>query len=192
VALETLNETELDKKLRHLEHLSPFSKTANEDQRERAIEASANNPRLLEWLNTVVGDPSLDAADFISAIEGKAEEFRTDIVAEKLIKSQGPEMEQMLARVGVVELPIPEAAVRAICPNADDKLLERASALSLLEAGIDPETQEPRFYVSNVLRPLLALSEDEYKEACAAAAHALNAAWFDSQFGSDDSAEGTN
>jgi hypothetical protein len=181
-ALETLNPNELTKKLRGLEHLSARSEAAPEI-RARAIEVAANNPRLLEWLNTVVGDPDLDADELIGAIEGKAAEFREDILAEKLIESQDPKVGDMLARVNVVELPIPGDTVRAIYPEPDvEKHMERATQLGLLEAGIDPGTHEPQYFVSNVLRPMLRprLTDEQHKQACAAAARSLYELWVQS------------
>jgi hypothetical protein len=177
VALETFNGNELAKKLRSLKHLRPAAATDSK-LRARAIAAAANNPRLLEWLDTVVGDKGLDSEQLIAAIENKAAEFREQILARELIKSQDPGVEKLLARVNVVELPIPEAAVRAMCPlDSLDAHIRRAIELGLLEVGLDPETDERRYFVSNVLRPLLPLSEQEYKETCAAAARSLKELW---------------
>jgi len=48
-----------------------------------------------------------------------------------------------------------------------------------MEEGTDSETGEPRYFVSNVLRPLIRplISDDEYREACAAAARSLHTIW---------------
>ena len=54
-----------------------------------------------------------------------------------------------------------------------------AVAIGLVEAGLDPGVEEPRFYVSNVLRPLVRayINGDERKAACAAAARSLYEEW---------------
>jgi hypothetical protein len=88
----------------------------------------------------------------------------------------------MLAKVNVIELPVPAATVYAVHdhPEAANHL-RRAVQLGLLEEGTDPETEtgEPRYFVSNVLRPLIRplITDDEYREACAAAARSLYTIW---------------
>ena len=86
----------------------------------------------------------------------------------------------MLAGLNVAKLPIPAAAVYAIHQHPDAaEHVRRAAALGLLEEGTDPETGEPRYFVSNVLRPLIRplLSNDEHRQACAAAARSLYHLW---------------
>ncbi len=178
-ALETFNRNELAKKLRNLDQLRPGS-SIDDSIRNRAIDVGAGNPRLLEWLNLVMKDPSLDVESLLTAIEGKAVEFREDIFAENLLDSQVPNLQKMLALLNVVELPVPEATVRAIVADPDiESHMERASQLGLLESGTDPETGEPRYLVSNVLRPLIGsrITAEERKRACAAAARSLNQLW---------------
>jgi hypothetical protein len=86
----------------------------------------------------------------------------------------------MLAKLDVVELPVPAATVRAVHdhPEAPGHL-RRAVQLGLLEEGTDPDTEQPRYYVSNVLRPLIRplITDDEYTRACAAAARSLYRLW---------------
>ncbi len=179
VNLETLSSNELTKKLRTLEHLGPGSRI-DKTTRDRAIDAAAANPRLLEWLNIVVGDPQLDADTMLAAIETKAAEFREDILAEKLIESGGPELGQLLARLNVVQLPMPRETVEAICPGSTNaELVERAVELALIEQGIEPATGQARYFVSNVLRTLLEpkLPDNDRKDACATAARSLYELW---------------
>jgi len=86
----------------------------------------------------------------------------------------------MLAKVNVVELPVPATTVYAIHDHPEAAShLRRAVQLGLLEEGTDPETSEPRYFVSNVLRPLIRplITDDEYREACAAAARSLYTTW---------------
>ncbi len=178
-ALETLIPVEQTKKianLPNLRHGSPLDRAI----RERAIEAAAGNPRLLDWLDRIVADTTLDVDGLITAIERQADRFREAILAEKLLASQDPELQRMLAKLNVVELPVPVETVHAIHEHPDAaRHIERATELGLLEAGIDPETRQPRYYVSNVLRPLIRplISNDEYVQACAAAARSLNSIW---------------
>jgi hypothetical protein len=179
-SLETLTGIEQDKKLANLPNLRPGS-PIYPDIRQRAIEAAAGNPRLLDWLDLIVADTSLDIDGLITAIENEADRFRREtILATNLLHSQTPELQQMLAKVNVVELPVPVDTVKAVHdhPDATDHI-KRATQLGLLEEGTDPETHHPRYYVSNVLRPLIRplITDDEYTQACAAAARSLHQLW---------------
>ncbi|WFF03289.1 CHAT domain-containing protein [Micromonospora sp. WMMD964] len=179
-SLETLTEIEQTKKLANLRNLRPGS-PIDPGVRERAVHASAGNPRLLDWLDLIVDDSSLDIDGLITAIEEEADRFRREtILAANLLDSQALELQKMLAKVNVIDLPVPAATVRAVHdhPDASDHL-KRAVELGLIEEGTDPETRRPRYFVSNVLRPLVRplLTEDEYVQACGAAARSLYKLW---------------
>lgn len=179
-SLETLTKNEQDKKLANLPNLRPGS-PVDPDIRRRAIDASAGNPRLLDWLDLIVADANLDVDGLITVIEQEADRFRREtILAQNLLHSQHPELQRMLAKVNVVELPVPLPTVMAVHDHPDaSRHIDRAVQLGLIEAGTDPETREARYYVSNILRPLVRplLTDDEYTEACAAAARSLYQLW---------------
>lgn len=179
-SLETLTAVEQAKKVTNLPNLRPGSPVAAAI-RERAVEAAAGNPRLLDWLDLIVADASLDISSLITAIENEADRYRREtILARELLSSQDPELRKMLAKVNVVELPVPAETVYAIHDHPDvARHVERATQLGLLEEGTDPETRQPRYYVSNVLRPLIRplITDDEYTKACAAAARSLYQLW---------------
>ncbi len=178
-ALETLIEVEQTKKIANLPNLRHGSGVES-SIRTRAIQAAAGNPRLLDWLDLIVADTTLDVDGLIAAIEHEADRFRESILAAKLLDSQDPDLRKMLAKLNVVELPVPGETVHAIHDHPDTaRHIQRATQLGLLEAGTDPETRQPRYYVSNILRPLVRplLTNDEYVEACAAAARSLHAIW---------------
>lgn len=182
-ALETFTEVEQTKKIANLPHLRP-GPHLDHDIRTRAIEAAAGNPRLLDWLDRIVADTTLDVDGLITAIENEADRFRREtILATNLLDSQAPELQKMLAKLNVVELPVPAETVHSIHDHPDTaRHIERAAQLGLLEEGTDPETRRPRYFVSNVLRPLIRplLSEDEHTQACAAAARSLYNLWLTS------------
>jgi hypothetical protein len=179
--LETLTDIEQTKKVANLANLRPESVTAPAAIRDRAIEAASGNPRLLDWLDKIVADATLDVDGLIAAIENEADRFRREnIFAQKLLDAQPAELQTMLAKVNVVELPVPAATVYAIHDHPEAAShVRRAAQLGLLEEGTDPETSEPRYFVSNVLRPLIRplITDDEYREACAAAARSLYTIW---------------
>jgi hypothetical protein len=179
-SLETLSGVEQTKKVANLPNLRPESVTAPAEIKDRAIEAASGNPRLLDWLDKIVTDVTLDVDDLIAAVENEADRFRESIFAQKLLDAQPAELQIMLAKVNVVELPVPAATVYAIHghPEAESHL-RRAAQLGLVEEGTDPETGKPQYFVSNVLRPLLRprITDDDYRQACAAAARSLHAIW---------------
>jgi hypothetical protein len=179
-SLETLSTIEQSKKITNLPNLRPGS-PIDPTIRERAIQAAAGNPRLLDWLDLIAADTTLDVHALITAVENEADRFRREtILAKKLLSSQTPELQKMLAKVNVVELPVPAETVYAIHDHPDaTRHIERAAQLGLLEQGTDPETHQPRYHVSNVLRPLIRplITDDEYTQACAAAARSLHKLW---------------
>jgi hypothetical protein len=178
-SLETLTKIEQTKKITNLPNLRPGS-PVDPDIRSRAIQAAAGNPRLLDWLDRIAADTTLDVNALITAIAGEADRFREAILAKKLLGSQPAELQKMLAKVNVVELPIPAETVHAVHDHPDAAHhITRATQLGLLEEGTDPDTGQPRYFVSNVLRPLIRplITDDEYVEACAAAARSLYRLW---------------
>ena len=179
-SLETLTQVEQTKKISNLPNLRPGS-PVDPTIRDRAIHAAAGNPRLLDWLDRIVADTTLDVDALITAIENEADRFRREtILAKNLLSSQAPELRTMLAKVNVVELPVPAETVYAIHDHPDaTHHVRRAAQLGLLEEGTDPQTRQPRYYVSNVLRPLIRplITDDEYTQACAAAARSLYTLW---------------
>ncbi|MDR7277757.1 CHAT domain-containing protein [Catenuloplanes atrovinosus] len=180
-SLETLTSVEQDKKISNLANLRPSSHL-DYAMRQRAITAADGNPRLLDWLDLIVADTTLDINALLTAIENTTDRFREDILAEKLLSTQDPELRRMLSAVSVIELPVPAETVHAIhqalSPSADTgPHLTRAVQLGLIEEGTDPTTGDHRYYVTNLLRPLLPLTDDEHTHACAAAAQSLYPLW---------------
>ncbi|MET8148261.1 CHAT domain-containing protein [Actinoplanes sp. NPDC049668] len=179
-ALETFTDVEQVKKVANLPNLRPESVIPTA-VKERAVAAASGNPRLLDWLDRILPDATLDVDALMAAIENEADRFRKEnIFAQKLLGTQPMELQKMLARLNVVELPIPSATVFAIQDHPEAQThVRRAVQLGLLEEGTDPETNEPRYFVSNVLRPLIRplITDDEYREACAAAARSLYQIW---------------
>lgn len=150
--------------------------------KDRAIAAASGSPRLLDWLDKIVDDTTLDVDGLIAAVENEVDRFRREtILATKLLESQPIDLQKMLAKLNVIELPVPMATVTAVHDHPDvASHVARAARLGLVEEGLDPETNEPRYFVSNVLRPLIRplITDEEYQQACAAAARSLYQLWF--------------
>lgn len=149
--------------------------------RQRAITAADGNPRLLDWLDLIVADTTLDINALLTAIENTTDRFREDILAEKLLSTQDPELRRMLSAVSVIELPVPAETVHAIHqalshrPTPDHTSPAPCNSASSRKAPTT--TGDHRYYVTNLLRPLLPLTDDEHTHACAAAAQSLYPLW---------------
>lgn len=154
-SLETFTTAEQAKKIANLPNLRPGS-PIDPAIRERAITAAAGNPRLLDWLDRIAADATLDIDALLTAVENEADRFRREtILATNLLQSQDPDLQKMLAKVNVVELPIPAQTVHAIHDHPEaTSHITRATQLGLIEEGTDPTTGQPRYYVSNSLLPV--------------------------------------
>jgi hypothetical protein len=177
--LESMQGAELEKKLQ-LSSALRLDSSIPPALRERAIATAAGNPRLLEWLDRVLADAQTDHDALLAAMEGKAAEFREDVLAAELLHAQPQALRRLLACVNIFALPVPREAVQAVAGAIPlEPHVSRAVSLGLLEAGVDPLGGGQRYFVSNVLAPLLAteITEEERQDAYRAGARALYALW---------------
>ena len=184
--LESMHGAELDKKLELLPKLRTDADTQKE-LRDRAIKTSGGIPRLLEWLDRVLS-AEMDHDAILSAMESKAEEFREDVLAKELLKTQKKALRRLLALGSLFQLPVPLEAVRAVGGDSEvDAHLERAVSLGLIEAGTDPIERKTRYLVSSLLAPLLAdeISGEERKEGYSTGAKSLYQLWVTGENGAD-------
>jgi hypothetical protein len=185
-SLLELSGTDLDKKLRLTQHLGPTS-TIDPAVRDRAIAAASGIPRLIERLDRVVADPQIDVAALLDAITETTVEYREEILAERLLSAQRPEVRQVLGLASVYEIPVPEPAIMALDPSQSVAgPLARAVAVGLIESGVHPGTGGTRYLVSNLLKPLIEgcpeqLTADDRTTAVARAARALYRLWVGSR-----------
>ena len=103
----------------------------------------------------------------------KAEEmrFRESILAAKLIEQQPDDLVQMLSNILVFEVPVPKAAVVAVCCHSSDlnTHIQQATNLGLLELNNFPS--ELQYRVPRILQPFLEpylKPEDIYSKAAKA------------------------
>ncbi|BAY19399.1 TPR repeat-containing protein [Anabaenopsis circularis NIES-21] len=147
------------------------------DLPERAKKAADGNPRLLEWLDKILqNSPMSPEAErgvemILQKMADKEKEFREDILAEELLKQQTPALRQMLGKLLVYELPVPQAAISPICEDISswESHIQRAEILGLLEVTLTNNT-ERLYRVPRILSPLLEFPENPkgeelYKQA---------------------------
>ncbi len=152
--LPRLPEADVRKKVARLEReKEQFTPPA--DLKSQAIAVADGNPRLLEWLFEILAQKGLDQALILARMADKEIEFRADILASELLNQQAPPLRQMLALALVYHLPVPKAALAAICHQVPDldQHLNRAAALGLLE--ITPHRPAEVYRAPRILAPLL-------------------------------------
>ncbi len=176
-----LDKADVDKKVSRLEKTQNKESEERKKLKEQAVNVADGNPRLLEWLFTVMDEKGLDYEKILSGMAEKETEFRENILAEELLKQQEAELKKMLALASVYEIPVPKEALEAVCKDIEDweKHIERAGALGLLEISLLPE-EEKLYRVSRILMPLLEddLPEDR-EEWNRIAAQALHEIWWE-------------
>ncbi|WP_341527721.1 tetratricopeptide repeat protein [Nostoc sp. UHCC 0302] len=147
------------------------------DLPERAKQAADGNPRLLEWLDKILqnsqNSPEAERGVemILQKMADKEKEFREDILAEELLKQQTPALRQMLGKLLVYELPVPQAAISPICEDISswESHVQRAEILGLLEVTLT-NNKERLHRVPRILSPLLEFPENPkgeelYKQA---------------------------
>ncbi|MBX9254787.1 tetratricopeptide repeat protein [Desmonostoc muscorum CCALA 125] len=147
------------------------------DLPERAKQAADGNPRLLEWLDKILQNspmsPSVERGVemILQKMADAKEKFREDILAQVLLKQQTPALRQMLGKLLVYELPVPQAAIDPICEDISswESHIQRAEILGLLEVTLTNNT-ERLYRVPRILSPLLEFPENPkgeelYKQA---------------------------
>jgi len=170
--LEGLRGADLRKKCNRLSAFDAKSQV-DEALQSQAHRLADGNPRLLEWLNKVLLDATVDRGVILQRLEGDPVELREQVLAETLLAQIDQTLEEMLQRGLVFELPVPREALAAVCksiPNLD-KHIDRAVALGLLEVGPDQSLRVPR------ILPLKLPEDNEslYKQA----AQVLYSLWWE-------------
>lgn len=158
------------------------------DLPERAKKAADGNPRLLEWLDKILqNSPKSPEAErgvemILQKMADKEKEFREDILAQVLLKQQTPALRQMLGKLLVYELPVPQAAIDPICEDISswESHIQRAEILGLLEVTLTNNT-ERLYRVPRILSPLLFPENPKGEELYKQAAQILYCLWWEAE-----------
>ncbi|MEI2578911.1 tetratricopeptide repeat protein [Scytonema sp. PRP1] len=143
--LEALRGADLRKKCDSLAAFSTKS-VVDEALQAQAKRLADGNPRLLEWLDKILQNSTVDKVAILNSLEVDSVELREQVLAEALLQQMDDGMREMLSRGLVFELPVPREALTAVCeslPNLD-KYIDRAVALGLLEVSPDQSLRVPR------------------------------------------------
>jgi tetratricopeptide (TPR) repeat protein len=153
--LEGLRGADLRKKCSRLCAFDAKSQV-DEALQSQARRLADGNPRLLEWLNKVLLDSTVDREAIFQRLEADPVELREQVLAAELLQQMDSPIREMLSRGLVFELPVPREALAVICesiPNLEQHI-DRAVALGLLEVSPDKSLRVPRILP-------LRLGEDE-------------------------------
>ncbi len=141
-------ESDLEKKLRRLEHFS--SDKIDKSYIERALNLADGNPRLLEWLNNeVLSSGDIDAK--LRSFENESDVTWRDKIVWRL--EEKPQLltdealEKVVSNCLIYEIPVPLAALEAVCQSVPNyqKKLQQAQDKGLIEVihNDDRETLLP-------------------------------------------------
>ncbi|OCQ89578.1 hypothetical protein BCD67_13345 [Oscillatoriales cyanobacterium USR001] len=151
--LESFKKAELTKKLNRLEHFSPGK--LSEDIRDRALSLADGNPRLLEFLNEVLGKP--DAAAKLTELEQSPELWKNKIIWPDLYQLIDEPLQRVLSHSLIYEIPVPMTALEVVCaalPNYQQQL-KRAQELGLMEISPDVQAENQVYRVSRILSHII-------------------------------------
>lgn len=174
--LAALSGADLQKKCNRLTSFAPGSEVDRE-LLIKALKTSDGNPRLLEWLDKVLQAQHLNQKQILEKVEITSKEFRESILAEELLNRQPTKLRRMLGFCLVYQLPVPNSAIKVLCPTTFDidSYISRTVALGLLDRI--HSTEETLYYVPRILEPLLDFPEDSI-ELYKTAVEYLHQIWF--------------
>ncbi|MEH2204903.1 MAG: tetratricopeptide repeat protein [Nostoc sp.] len=140
--------------------LTAFSAKSQVDEalKSQAQKLADGNPRLLEWLDKILQNKTVDVATILNRLAADPVELRELVLAEALLEQMDTTMREMLSRGLVFELPVPREALAAVCdtiPNLEH-YISRAVALGLLEVSHDEALRVPR------ILPLLLIQDKNF------------------------------
>jgi len=161
------NESDLEKKLRRLEHFS--SGKIDKNYIERALTLADGNPRLLEWLNNeVLSAGNVDTK--LRSFENESDvTWRDKIVWRSEEKPQlltDEALEKVVSNCLIYEIPVPLVALEAVCQSVPNyqKKLQQAQDKGLIEV-ICNDDRETLYRASHIkhINPHIELPKDASK-----------------------------
>ncbi|BAY32514.1 TPR repeat-containing protein [Nostoc carneum NIES-2107] len=143
--LDALQGADLRKKFNRLTAFGDKSQV-DEALKLQAQKLADGNPRLLEWLDKILQNKTVDRAAILQRLAADPVELREQVLAEALLQQMDETMREMLSRGLVFELPVPREALAAVCENIPslEHYINRAVALGLLEVSHDEALRVPR------------------------------------------------
>jgi len=147
IGLNSFRDADERKKVAELNNIASYPDPMIKHQ---LIEAGRGNPRLMEALNTLVGEVK-DVTSLLSKAKGKQDELVQELVLKQLLESQPEAFQTFLRRSAVYRLPVLKDGIGFVSEGFIDweSAAEKAVRLSLLE---EDSTRNVRYWVSPLLR----------------------------------------
>jgi hypothetical protein len=152
--LEPLRNAELAKKLNRLQNFC--SDELPDEIRKRALALADGNPRLLEFLNDeILSGVAIESK--LAELEQSPSQWGDKIIWTELYKLIDVPLQQILSHCLVFEVPVPMAALEAVCQSLSDYQfhLRRARQLGLLEVSAEAPVEMKTYRVSRILPELI-------------------------------------
>ncbi len=135
--------------------------------RQQLTEAGHGNPRLMEYLDTLVREvKGLDIPSLLSRVKGRQDEFVQELLLKEILKNQIEDFQTFLCRCSVYRLPVLKEGIGLLFSGMKDweSHVEKAVRLSLMEE--DSTRKDYKYWVTPLLREdlLRELGEDEKKK----------------------------
>jgi tetratricopeptide (TPR) repeat protein len=161
IGLTSFRDADERKKVAELNNIATYPDPRIKQQ---LIETGHGNPRLMEDLNTLVGEKQ-DVTSVLSAAKGKQDEFVQELVLRQLLESQPEAFQTFLRRSAVYRLPVLKDGIGFVSEGLTDweSAAENAVRFSLME---EDSTRNVRYWVSPLLREdiFAELQEEEQKQ----------------------------
>lgn len=157
--MDALQGADLRKKCSRLSAMKPPALDANATDeaksaaaeryrlQEQAKQLADGNPRLLEQLNDeVLAKPGLDPAATLEKLAADPTDLRQQVIEERVLHQLDADLQTLLSRGLVFELPVPRAAFATVTllSSQPPTLITHAVALGVLEASPDETLRVPR------------------------------------------------
>jgi tetratricopeptide (TPR) repeat protein len=139
--VERMDTADVKKLSDRLDAFAPDS-TVPAELQAKAQQLADGYPRLLEALDKMLKNTNeTDSLAILAAMSGEKQEFLAKVLAMRLLEQQEPELQQMLARGAMFELPVPLVVLKSICDDlvGFDRHVDRSRALGLLESGLNED-----------------------------------------------------
>ncbi|VVB93817.1 Photosystem I assembly protein Ycf3 [uncultured archaeon] len=135
------------------------------DIRQQLIEAGHGNSRLMEYLDTLVGEvKTLDIPSLLSRVKGRQDEFVQELLLNEIFKAQTDDFKTFLRCCSVYRLPVLKDGIGLLFSGMKgwESHVETAVRLSLIEK--DSTQKEYKYLVTPLLRGELFKELGEYEK----------------------------
>jgi tetratricopeptide (TPR) repeat protein len=167
IYLTSFGETESRKKVKELKNILNFPDYVESQQ---LLEAGCGNPRLMEWIDTLVGEmASTDVPQLLTAVKDKHETYVKEHLIRELLQRSGEDLTCFLQWFSVYRIPVQETGAKIVGEKAGlnnwKKLLEKGLNLSLIEYDANRKS----YRLTPLFREELLKSSDDYQASHEAA-----------------------